>query len=78
MEILDRRAFRPVRTALHVLDALHRLHPKEFTFSKACAMIGRVSLEAELKGGAAPDRILAGWEKETQPWIQRRAQALLY
>ena len=78
LEIRDRRAFRPVRAALHALDVLHRLHPKDFTFSKACAMIGRASIEADLKAGAAPEKIEAGWAEETAAWAAARKKFLLY
>lgn len=78
LEILDRRAFRPVQAALHVLDALHRLHPKDFTFAKACAMIGRASIEADLRAGIPPSRIEAGWGEGLRAWIEFRKRFLLY
>ncbi len=78
LEISDRRAFRPVAAALHVLDALHRLHPKEFTFSKACAMIGRASIEADLKAGRSPAEIEASWAEPLEAWKVRRAEVLMY
>ena len=78
LEILDRRAFRPVAAALHVLDALHRLHPKEFSFSKACSMIGRASIEADLKAGRAPAEIEKDWAAPLEAWRTRRSKVLLY
>lgn len=78
LEIADRRAFRPVNTTLHVLDALHRLHPREFTFSKASSMIGRASIEAAIKAGTAPDQIQAGWLEETRAWDLARTKFTLY
>lgn len=78
LEIQDRRAFRPVAAALHVLDALHRLHPREFTFAKACAMIGRASIEADLKAGVAPSKIEAGWQADLKAWSDKRSKLLLY
>jgi uncharacterized protein YbbC (DUF1343 family) len=78
LEIADRRAFRPVAAALHVLDALHRRHPKEFAFSKACAMIGRRSIEADLKAGRSPADIEKAWSAELEAWAQVRKKYLLY
>jgi uncharacterized protein YbbC (DUF1343 family) len=78
LEILDRRTFRPVAVSLRVIDALYRLHPKEFTFAKACAMIGRKDIEAEIKAGVAPSRIEATWEASALDWSKIRAKYLLY
>jgi uncharacterized protein YbbC (DUF1343 family) len=78
LEITDRRAFRPVAAALHVLDATRRLHPKEFTFAKACGMIGRRSIESDLKAGRAPADIEAGWSAPLDAWTRLRSKHVLY
>ena len=78
LEILDRRVFRPVAVSLRVIDALHRLHAREFTFSKACAMIGRKSIEADIKAGIDPSRIEAAWRGEAAAWEKTRERYLLY
>src|SRR6185503_5514606 len=57
VQITDRAAFRPVSSALHALDALYRLYPKEFSFGRSCAMIGRRSIEDDLKAGKPPSEI---------------------
>jgi len=78
VEVLDRAAFRPVRAALHVLDALHRLHPKDFRFGKCCAQIGRRSIEDDLQAGKAPEEIERGWEAELEAFRAARKKVLLY
>jgi len=78
VEILDRAAFRPVAAALHVLDALHRLYPKDFSFGKACGQIGRRSIEDDLKAGKAPAEIERGWEPELEAFKAARKKVLLY
>lgn len=78
VEILDRRAFRPVRAALHVLDALHRLHPDDFVFKRACAMIGRPSIESDVKAGRPPAEIEASWRADLEAFRKRREARLLY
>lgn len=78
LEIGDRRALRPVAAALHVLEALWRLHPKEFTFGRSCTMIGRASIEADLKAGRRPAEIEKAWEAELEAWLAVRKKALLY
>jgi uncharacterized protein YbbC (DUF1343 family) len=78
VEITDRAAFRPVTAALHVLEALYRGHPKELTFSKACAMIGRRSIEQDLKAGRSPAEIEKAWGAELENFKETRRAALLY
>ncbi len=78
VEITDRRTFRPVGAALHVIDALFRLHPKEFTFAKACAMIGRASIEADVRAARPPAEIEKSWAAGLQAWKARRSEVLIY
>lgn len=76
--IVDRAAFRPVAASLHVLDALHRLHPKEFGFGKSCGMIGLRSIEADLKAGRAPAEIERAWQADLDAFKAARKKHLLY
>ena len=78
VEIADRAAFRPVAASLHVLDALHRLHPKEFTFGKSCGMIGLRSIETDLQAGKTPAEIERAWQGELEAFKSARAKVLLY
>jgi uncharacterized protein YbbC (DUF1343 family) len=78
VEITDRAAFRPVAASIHVLDALQRLHPKEFSFGKACGMIGRRSIEEDLKAGKPPSEIEQAWQSELDAFKSARKKHLLY
>jgi uncharacterized protein YbbC (DUF1343 family) len=78
VEIVDRAAFRPVSSVLHVLDALQRLHPKEFSYGKSCGMIGRRSIEDDLKAGRSPSEIEKSWQPELEKFLVARKRALLY
>jgi len=78
VEISDRAAYRPVCSSLHVLDALYRLHPKELTFSKACAMIGRRSIEQDVKAGKPPAEIEKAWDTDLEKFRATRKSFLLY
>jgi uncharacterized protein YbbC (DUF1343 family) len=78
VEIADRAAFRPVAASLHVMDALHRLHPKEFSFGKACGMIGLRSIEDALKAGRPPSEIEQSWQNDLDAFKAARKQHLLY
>lgn len=77
-EITDRAAYRPVATALHVLDALHRLHPRDLVFGKSCGMLGRSSIEEELKGGKTPSEMEKSWQEELDRFVETRKSYLLY
>jgi uncharacterized protein YbbC (DUF1343 family) len=78
VEIRDRAAFRPVAASLHVMDVLARLYPKEFSFGKACGMIGRRSIEDDLKAGKPPSEIEKSWQPELDAFLAARKKALLY
>jgi uncharacterized protein YbbC (DUF1343 family) len=78
VEIADRAAYRPVTAALHVLDALHRLYPKRLRFGRSCTMIGRRSIEEELRAGKAPGEILKSWQPELGKFLEARKACLLY
>lgn len=76
VEITDRRAYRPVLAALHVLRALHRLHPKEFSFGNSCGMIGVRSIRQDLESGKSPEEIEKSWNREA--YLKSRERILLY
>lgn len=74
--ITDRTAYQPVRTVVHVLDALHRLHAKEFDFGGCPNMIGRSDVGERLRRGEKPDEIVNGWDLSKFKSV--RARYLLY
>ena len=78
VDITDRRAFRPVRASIHILDALYRLHPEKLTFGRSCGMIGLRSIEADLKSGKAPAEIEDAWRPALDAFRKVRAARLLY
>jgi uncharacterized protein YbbC (DUF1343 family) len=78
IDISDRAAFRPVAASLHVMDALYRLYPKEFSFGRACGMIGRRSIEDDLKAGKPPSDIEKAWQAELDAFKAASKKYLLY
>jgi uncharacterized protein YbbC (DUF1343 family) len=78
VEIVDRTAFRPVSASLHVMDALYRLYPQEFSFGRACGMIGIRSIEDDLKAGKSPAQIEAAWQPGLDAFLALRKKVLLY
>jgi uncharacterized protein YbbC (DUF1343 family) len=78
VEIGDRTAFRPVAASLHVLDALYRLYPRELSFGRACSMIGRRSIEDDLRAGKPPSEIEKAWQPELDAYKAATKKYLLY
>jgi len=78
VDIVDRPAFRPVLSSLHVLDALYRLYPKDLSFGRSCGMIGLRSIETDLKAGKSPAQIERGWQADLDAFRAARKKVLLY
>jgi uncharacterized protein YbbC (DUF1343 family) len=78
IEITERAAFRPVAASLHVMDVLYRLYPKEFSFGRSCGMIGRRSIEEDLKAGKPPSEIEKSWKPGLDTFLEARKKVLLY
>lgn len=83
VHITDRAAFRPVRTGIAVLKALHEQHPKDFAFlSGDPPFFDRLSgvpwlREAILRGDAI-EAIEARWTPELRQFETLRQRYLLY
>jgi uncharacterized protein YbbC (DUF1343 family) len=78
VEIADRRAYRPLTAVLHVLAALHRLHPKEISFGNSCGMIGVKAIQDQIKSGRTPEEIERAWDPARSLFAPLRRRHLLY
>ncbi len=89
LHVLDRSAFRPVRTGLAVLAALRaaagerfawRTEPYEFVSDPIAIdlLFGSDRERTALEAGQDWRGIAAAWEPEEAAWRERRAGALLY
>jgi uncharacterized protein YbbC (DUF1343 family)/CubicO group peptidase (beta-lactamase class C family) len=76
--VRDREALRPVALAVHLADALHRIHTDEFTFDKMAALIGTDRVRDLLNRFAPPDAIVEEWAADEAHFAERRAPHLLY
>lgn len=76
--ITDREAYRPVRTALLVIDAIRRRHPAEFAWSGTLdRLAGTDRVRLAIEGGTlAP--LLDEWDREAAAFVRGRADELLY
>ena len=76
--ITDRDAYRPVRTALTLIDEIRRLHPAEFAWSGSMdRLAGTARVRQAIEGGTLPS-LLADWDRDAQRFESIRSPYLLY
>jgi uncharacterized protein YbbC (DUF1343 family) len=76
--ITDREAYRPVRTALLLIDEIRRQHPKEFAWGKSIdRLTGSDKVRLAIDNGSLP-ALLEDWEREAAAFRERRKPFLLY
>ncbi|MBD9477518.1 DUF1343 domain-containing protein [Pseudoxanthomonas sp. PXM02] len=83
LHVTDRAAFRPVRTGIAVLKALHDQHPKEFAFLPGNppffdALAGVPWLRVAITKGESVDAIEARWTPALERFRTLRQRHLLY
>jgi uncharacterized protein YbbC (DUF1343 family) len=83
LHVTDRAAFRPVRTGIAVLKALHDQHPKDFAFLPGeppffDRLAGVPWLREAIVRGDAIDAIEARWHGPLAEFERRRQRHLLY
>ena len=83
LHVTDRDAFRPVRTGLAVLKALHDQHPEDFAFLPGeppffDRLAGVGDLRAAIVRGDTLEAIEARWQPGLSAFEALRRQHLLY
>jgi uncharacterized protein YbbC (DUF1343 family) len=81
LAVTDPLAFRPVRTALHLLHAIEKLHPGQLDLRNAGRVArtwGNDRVLPALRRGEKPKDIEASWREELEAFGARRARVLLY
>jgi len=89
LHVTDAAAFRPYRTAIAVLKAVHDLEPERFAWrSKAYEFVdaipaidllaGSTALRAGIEGGANLDDIARDWPRAEAAFLEERSEYLLY
>jgi uncharacterized protein YbbC (DUF1343 family) len=76
--ITDKRAYRPVRTALLMIDAARRQHPQDFKWTGTIdRLTGSDQVRLAIEGGRlAP--LLEAWDREAAQFREDRKPYLLY
>jgi uncharacterized protein YbbC (DUF1343 family) len=76
--ITDRQAYRPVRTALLLIDEIRRQHPNDFAWRPSIdRLTGSDKVRHAIAGGALPS-LLAEWDREAAAFVEARKPYLLY
>jgi uncharacterized protein YbbC (DUF1343 family) len=76
--IVDRLAYRPVRTALLLIAEIRRLHPAEFAWTGTIdRLTGSGDVRRAIEGGTLP-ALLDQWDREAAAFTRARAPYLLY
>ncbi len=76
--VTDRQAYRPVRTALLLIDEIRRQHPRDFAWTGTIdRLTGSDRVRLAIEGGTLP-ALLADWDREAEAFRVGRAPFLLY
>jgi uncharacterized protein YbbC (DUF1343 family) len=76
--VTDRQAYRPVRTALVIIDAARRQHPRDFKWTGTIdRLTGSDQVRLAIEGGRLP-QLLEEWDREAAQFREDRKPYLLY
>jgi uncharacterized protein YbbC (DUF1343 family) len=80
LEVTDREAYDPPATAVHLLAAVRRAHPREFGWipKHFDRLAGTTALRTAIEAGTEPGGIVEGWAPARQAFVDRRKAVLLY
>ncbi|HEU4893884.1 MAG TPA: DUF1343 domain-containing protein [Vicinamibacterales bacterium] len=77
-DVTDRQVYRPVRTALLLIDAIRRQHPADFAWGKTIdRLTGSDKARLAIDAGRLP-ALLEEWDREAAAFVENRASVLLY
>ena len=76
--VTDRERYRPVETAVRLLESVRRQHPDRLELTSSLdRLAGTNRLRLALESGSV-DALLADWEREAERFAQERRRWLLY
>jgi beta-N-acetylhexosaminidase len=80
IHVLERREFRPIQTALHILHQTRLLHPCRFEFDETFfdQLAGNHWIREMLQNGVPVDSIVDRWRADLEEFKQERKKFLLY
>ncbi|MGK2963025.1 MAG: exo-beta-N-acetylmuramidase NamZ family protein [Gemmatimonadaceae bacterium] len=76
--ITDRKAYRPVRATLVLIDEIRKLHPQDFEWRTSIdRLTGSDKVRAAIEGGTL-DSLLAEWDREADEFVRTSQAYFLY
>jgi uncharacterized protein YbbC (DUF1343 family) len=80
LQVTDRAAYDPPRTAVYLLTAVRNVHRQEFGWIPAHfdRLAGGSTLRAAIDSGRTPEEIVQGWSAPLRQFRARRQALLLY
>lgn len=76
--VTDRRAYRPVRTSLLLIDEIRRWHPRDFAWTATIdRLTGSDKVRLAIEGGRLHS-LLEEWDREAREFHESRKPFLLY
>ncbi len=80
LHVLDRNAFHPVETSLHIVKAVRDLYPDGFQFHSDYfdKVMGTSKVRLDLESGRPVQDIVTGWQGELRRFAEARRPYLLY
>ena len=80
LHVLDRNAFHPVETSLHIVKAVRDLYPDGFQFHSDYfdKVMGTSKVRRALESGRPVQDIVTGWQGELRRFAEARRPYLLY
>lgn len=80
IHVLDRAAYRPLETVLHLIATVRRLYPKDFAFHPDYfdKIMGTDKVRLALEKGVPPAEIAAAWKPGLEAFEALRKPYLLY
>jgi SSS family transporter len=78
VEIVDRRAMRPVTIGITIAVALQRLYPNEFALDKVEPLLRDADAIAAIRAGKSADEIVNMWTSDLARFAERRRKYLRY
>jgi uncharacterized protein YbbC (DUF1343 family) len=76
--MIDRAAFRPVRTGIEIATALRQLYPNDWKVDSYLRLLVNAEVLERVKRGEAPEDIERSWRRQLAEFRQARERALLY
>jgi uncharacterized protein YbbC (DUF1343 family) len=76
--VVDKGAYRPVRTSLLLIDEIRRQHPQEFAWGPSIdRLTGSDKVRLAIDAGRLPS-LLESWDREAAGFVESRRPFLLY